>query len=426
MERRLESTVSPQKGGAALRELIVAGVGPGAEEQTTSAVRAVIRVADCVVAAPRHLSLAEGHPNIITLGGFRTTFDKMEAQEGSVVVLVSGDPGLYSLLPLLMRHFPGVPLRVLPGVSSLQCLCAAVGETWQDAAVLSGHGRPLFAHRFLNTVERSRLTVLFCGEECSPRWACEKLSEAVGDLGRRVEAAVGERLSYPDQRVTCGTPKELMSRDYDPLSLLLVRNPEPWISPRHLRDVDFERGNVPMTHGEVRAAILERLDLTPGTVLWDVGAGTGSVAASAALDCPDSEVHAIECAPAALELIERNRTKFRLHNLTVHAGRVSSLIKELPVPTHVFIGGSGGELGDVLSSLADMKVPVRVLISAVTLGTLAKATALLSSDPWENLEAVQIAVSVSRPLGRNLLMAARNPVTLLCADSYPHSEEAGE
>lgn len=415
-----------------MRELFVAGVGPGAEDQVTLAVNDAIRAADCVVAAPRHLSLAEGHPNVIPLGGLRTTFERMEALDGRVAVLVSGDPGLYSLLPLLKKRFPHVPLHVLPGVSALQILCAAVEETWQDAAVLSGHGRPLSAARFLNTVERSRLTVLFCGEDHSPRWACEKLAGAVGDLGKRVEVVVGERLSYPDQCITRGTPAELAQGDHDTLSLVLIRNPEPWTPPRHLRDVDLERGDVPMTHEEVRAVIPGRLCLTPGAVLWDVGAGTGSVAVAAALDCPDAEVHAIECAPAALDLIERNRAKFRLHNLTVHAGRALSLMekslasagKGLCPPTHVFIGGSGGELGDILSHLAGMDSPVRVLVSAVTLGTLAEATSLLSHAPWENLEAVQIAVSASRPLGRTLLMAARNPVTLLCAETHPR--EAGE
>ncbi|MCR4818560.1 MAG: precorrin-6y C5,15-methyltransferase (decarboxylating) subunit CbiE [Fretibacterium sp.] len=409
-----------------MRELIVAGVGPGSEDRITPAVSEVIRAADCVVAASRHLSLAKGHSRIITLGDFKTAFAQMEAQEGRVVVLVSGDPGLYSLLPLLKRHFPNVPVRVLPGISALQCLCAAVAETWQDAAVLSGHGRPLSGTKFLNTVEHSRLTVLFCGKEHSPRWACEKLAKAAGDLGKRVEVVVGERLSYPDQCITRGAPAELAGGNYAPLSLVLIRNPEPWTPPRHLRDDDLERGSVPMTHEEVRAVILGRLSLTPGAVLWDVGAGTGSVAAAAALDCPDAEVHAIECAPEALDLIERNRAKFRLHNLTVHAGRALSLTDKLPLPTHVFIGGSGGELRGILSHLAGMERSVHVLVSAVTLGTLGEATSLLSSVPWDNFEALQIAVSASRPLGRSLLMAARNPVTLLCAESHPNSEEAGE
>ncbi|MBR1673234.1 MAG: precorrin-6Y C5,15-methyltransferase (decarboxylating) subunit CbiT, partial [Fretibacterium sp.] len=180
---------------------------------------------------------------------------------------------------------------------------------------------------------------------------------------------------------------------------------------------------VPMTREEVRAVILDRLELTPGAVLWDIGAGTGSVAAAAALDCPDAEVHAVECSPAALELIGRNRAKFRLHNLSVHAGRALALMEGLPAPTHVFIGGSGGELEGILSRLAAMNIPVRVLVSAVTLDTLSRGTALLNGEAWHGLEAVQISVSVSRPLGRSILMAARNPVTLLCAETHP--KEAG-
>ncbi|MBR1673215.1 MAG: precorrin-6y C5,15-methyltransferase (decarboxylating) subunit CbiE, partial [Fretibacterium sp.] len=219
-----------------MRELAVAGVGPGAADLVTPTVRRAILAADCIVAAPRHLPLTEGCSHVITLGDFKMALDQMEAEEGQVLVLVSGDPGLYSLLPLLKRRFPNVPLRVLPGLSALQCLCAAVGETWQDAAVLSGHGRPLSAAKFLNTVERSRLTVLFCGEDRSPRWACERLVEAAGGLGQRVEAVVGERLSYPGQRVSRGAPAKLPGRDYDPLSLVLVRNPEPWTPPGRLRD----------------------------------------------------------------------------------------------------------------------------------------------------------------------------------------------
>ena len=411
-----------------MRELIVVGVGPGASNQMTGAAVEALRSAGCVVAAPRHLSLCEGHPNVVALGDFGTTFARMEAERGSVAVLVSDDPGLYSLLPMLKRRFPDTPLRVLPGVSSLQCLCAVAGETWQDAVILSGHGRPLSAARFLNTVERNRLTLLLCGEERSPRWACTSLAGAVGDLGGRVEIVVGERLSYPDatgfgERVTRGVPSELKDRDFDPLSVLLARNLEPWTPPSgRPTDEDFARGDgVPMTREEVRSLILDRLRLTPGGVFWDVGAGTGSVSVAVALACPDSVVHSIECDPDALALLERNRAKFHLHNMTVHPGRALSVMGDLPGPERVFIGGSGGELAGILAALAARDTPLRVVVSAVTLGTLSEAVMILSGDPWRDLEAAQVSVAVSRPLpkggrGRGLLMAARNPVTLLCAN----------
>ncbi len=402
-------------------ELWVVGAGPGAADQLTPAASAALARAGCVVAAPRHANLAGDHPNVVPLKGIPETLDRVEREleRGNVAVLVSGDPGIYSLLPVLKKRWPGRELRVLPGVGSLQSLCAAAGETWDDAAILSGHGKPLSAGRLLNTVERRRLTVVFCGGGRSPRWVCEALAGAVGGLGSRVEAVVGERLSYPDERVTRGAPDSLSGRDFDPLSLMLVRNPEPWTPPfGRPRDADFERGEAPMTREEVRSVVLDRLELRPDAVFWDIGAGTGSVAAAAALACPDAEVHAVECDPAALALLARNREKFRLHNMAVHPGRALSVMDGLPAPTHVFVGGSGGELPEFLSRLP--RLPgrdgaVRVVVSAVTLQTLSEAVAALSEPGYRELEAVQLAVSASRPLGRSLLMAARNPVTLLCA-----------
>ena len=414
----------------------VIGAGPGAEDQLTPAARAALARAGCVVAAARHAALAGAHPNVVPLKSIPETLDRVEREleRGSVAVLVSGDPGIYSLLPVLKRRWPGRNVRVVPGIGSLQSLCAAAGEAWDDAAILSGHGRPLTAARFLTAVERRRLTVLFCGGDRTPRWACEALAGAVGGLGTRVEAVVGERLSYPDERVTRGAPADLAGRDFDPLSLMLVRNAAPWTPPfGRPRDADFERGETPMTREEVRSVILDRLELRPGAVFWDIGAGTGSVSAAAALACPEAEVHAVECDPAALALLDRNRERFRLHNMAIHPGRALSVLDALPNPTHVFVGGSGGELSELLlrllyllrlsrlSRLSRLPRPsvrdgaVRVVVSAVTLQTLSEAVTAMSGPGYRELEAVQLAVSASRPLGRSLLMTARNPVTLLCA-----------
>ena len=402
-------------------ELWVIGAGPGAADHLTPAAAAALARADCVVAAPRHAGLAGAHPNLVPMRNIPETLERMEREleRGNVAVLVSGDPGIYSLLPALKRRWPDRALYVVPGIGSLQSLCAAAGETWEDAAILSGHGRPLSAARFLNAVERRRLTLLFCGGDRSPRWACEALAGAVGGLGSRVEVVVGERLSYPDERVTRGSPGDFAGREFDPLSLMLVRNAEPWTPPfGRPRDADFERGEAPMTREEVRSVILDRLELRPDSVFWDIGAGTGSVAAAAALAFPDAEVHAVECEAAALALLERNRERFRLHNMTVCPGRALSVMDGLPEPTHVFVGGSGGELSEFLARLARLPRPpggMRVLVSAVTLQTLSEAVSVLSGPGYRDLDAVQIAVSASRPLGRSLLMAARNPVTLLCA-----------
>ncbi|NLL35893.1 MAG: precorrin-6y C5,15-methyltransferase (decarboxylating) subunit CbiE [Fretibacterium sp.] len=400
-------------------ELYVVGVGPGAASLLTVQASELLRRVDCVVAAPRHSPLVDWHPNRLTLEGFSQTLDRVEKEleRGSVAILVSGDPGLFSLLPWLTRNRSHLSPRVLPGVSSLQSLCAAVGETWESAAILSGHGRPLSEATLLNSSETRRLSVVFCGADRTPQWVCETLAGRVD----RVEVVVGERLSYPDERVRRGSPREMSGLSFDPLALVLVRNLSPWTPPfGRIRDADFERSSVPMTREEVRSVILDRLELCPGSVLWDIGAGTGSVSVSAALACPECEVHAVEFLPEALELTERNRLKFRRHNMTVHEGRALALLDSLPPPTHVFIGGSGGELRELLEripGLMGLQTGVRVMVSAVTLETLGDAVALLSGPLYDGFDAVQLCVSSSKTLGQSHALMGRNPVTLLSAQS---------
>lgn len=420
-----------------MRELIVTGVGPGAEDQLTVAAIDALKSADCIVAAPRHVPLAElfkkNDAVIITLGNFKETFNEIEKFDAEnknkniiAAIIVSGDPGIYSLLPLVKKRFADVKLKVLPGISSLQSLCAAAGEMWHDAVILSGHGRSLSSWKFLNTVERNKLTLLFCGEDHSPNWAVNLIINAAGDLANRTEVIIGERLSYHDECITAINPAKYdinQKKIFNGLSLVLIKNNSPWTPPSgRLKDTDFERAeNVPMTREEVRSIIIDRLNLDESSVFFDMGAGTGSISASAALEFPDCEVHAIEYDSDALKVMNKNLKKFKVHNMKIHAGRALKVLDELinnkKIPSHVFIGGSEGELREIIKRLEELNSPVRVLVSAVTLDTLSEAVnILLNNKKWENLEAVQAAISATRPLGKSLLMSARNPVTILSSE----------
>lgn len=444
-----------------MREIIVIGAGPGAAEHVTPAASEAIMNADRVLAAPRCMELAAGHKNAVEMRNFNEAFDRAEREDGSVAVIVSGDPGIYSLLPLVRRRFPDVPLRVLPGISSLQSLCASACEMWEGAAILSGHGRPLSRSKLLITAERNARTILFCGgaarasegrpsglqdkivnekrtssretaavrSVCTPQWVCRELADACGGLGSRVDVVIGERLSYPDERVTriqAGSGlAEAAERVFDPLSVMMIRNPSPYVMFGRPRDDDFIRSaDVPMTREEVRSVIIDKLRLAPDAVMWDIGAGTGSVSAAAALECPDGEVHSVECSGAALELLARNREKFRLHNMNICAGIAPEALDALPDPTHVFIGGSGGRaasddasLTGILRAVSSRGRGIRVVVSAVTLETLSAAFTIMNGDGFCGFGAVQISVSAGRQLGGSTLMAARNPVTVLYADT---------
>ena len=145
-----------------MRRIIVIGAGPGAEEFLTLEAVNALKNADVIVAAARHVNLAEkfknDKANIIELKNFKEAFNEIKnlAENKLIIILVSGDTGIYSLLPLIKKNFADYNINVMPGISSLQSLCAAAGEMWHDAVILSGHGRPLSPQKFLNTVERNK------------------------------------------------------------------------------------------------------------------------------------------------------------------------------------------------------------------------------------------------------------------------------
>ena len=391
------------------REVIIAGAGTGSSMQLTPEVKKAIDEADVVFVDERlrHL-VPEGKKLIHIMGWWNLVHES-----GRVVMLVSGDAGIFSLMPAIRRSFPKEKITVLPGISSLQAVCAHACETWHDAAILTGHSRPIKEGKFLNTVERNRITILFCGARYSPSWACKMLTRIKG-----TEVVIGSCMGSENEQIFRGKPQEFKGVEFPKLSIILIRNSNPYAPKRlHLRDEDFIRSeDIVMTNESVRSVIMTRIELREDSILWDIGAGSGSISASAGNEFPFTEIHAVECNPKAVRLIRRNLVKFHLHNVKVHNSRALKVIKRLPEPTHVFIGGTGGELSGILEHISGIEKPVRVVVACVTLETFAEAYEILKG--WENFEAVQISAVLSKTLTPSLtMMKANNPVMILSADS---------
>lgn len=405
------SALCTRFGFAPKPEVFIAGIGPGSEALQTQEVRAAIRRADCLIGARRMLDAVAG-PQQLTIDAIAPeTIASHIAQHpecGVFCVVMSGDTGFYSgtkkLLPLLKE----CRVRVLPGLSSMSYLCARLGVSYEDAVPVSLHGRDLDIAR---EVRRRRKVFTLVGGDGGMQALCERLTQA--GLGH-VRIAVGERLSYPDEAITRGTAQELRSHTFDKLSAALIENDTPGeIVTPGLPDEAFLRNLepgklVPMTKSEVRSICLSKLRLTPNAVCWDVGAGTGSVSIEMARLCADGTVYAIEKSERALALLEQNKEAFSASNMQIIPGSAPEVCRDLPAPTHAFLGGTSGSVRDILALLLEKNPHVCIVATAVTLESVSALSACM--EDFEAAECVSVQVSKAAALGQYHLMQAQNPV----------------
>ena len=296
---------------------------------------------------------------------------------------------------------------------------------WEDIHTASAHGRACDPAALL----RRWGTVFFLTGERpgqTPGDLCRRLAEE-GLGGIRVW--VGSRLSYPEEAIAAGRAEELAGRAFPSPSVLLAEGeppPAPWpyVTPG-IPDHRFVRGQVPMTKAEVRGVAVGKLRVAPGDTLWDVGAGTGSVAVEMALLAREGRVFAIEERPEGCALILENAQRLGARNLVVVQGEAPGALEPLHPPDGVFIGGSGGRLREILEAVLRKNPRARVVIAAVTLETLAQASAALAELPFGETEVVQITAARARAAGRYHLMEGQNPVFLLRGEGKGPNEREG-
>ena len=276
---------------------------------------------------------------------------------------------------------------------------------------MSVHGRQADP---VGAVRSHPKTFLLTGGQTRAQDICAQLTER--GLGA-VEIAVGERLSYPDERIVTGTAAELAGQEFADLAVLLAENPCPMTRPyttHGLPDDDFLRGDVPMTKEEVRTLALSKLRLKADSVVWDVGAGTGSVSMECALACPAGRVFAVEKSPEGVLLLEANKVHHNAASLTIVRGTAPAALADLPAPDRVFIGGTSGGLSAILDVIFEKNPAARVVCTAVTLETVAEAAKLFAG--LEGADMVQVSATRTRQAGRYHLMDAQNPVWIFSGE----------
>ncbi len=393
------------------------GMGSGTPELLTTQGLAALQSADLIIGAKRLLEhlpagCTENRKALYKPEDILSCLSEFPA--ANAALLYSGDTGFYSgaskLLPML-RAF-GISAWVLPGVSSVQLLSAAIGRPWQDWKLVSAHGCACDPVAECLTAEGRPVFFLTGGTE-TPATLCAKLTDAgLGDA----HAIAGENLGTPQEHLAFGTAQTLAAKPFAPLSVLLIEHTVlPARQAPGFPDDAFIRGEVPMTKQEVRAAALAKLAVRPTDTLWDVGAGTGSVSVELALAAPRGQVYAVECAPDACALIRQNREKFHAYNLSLIEGAAPQVLADLPAPDAVFIGGTKGSMAEVVDAALAKNPNARLCISAIALETLSAAIAALAAH-GQTAEVTQLAVSRTRPAGKLHLLMANNPIFLITGE----------
>ena len=374
------------------------GMGSGQPESLTLQSLAALRQADLILGARRLLAALPAGCTANRAAAYRAdeVAELLHTSGAENAVLVySGDTGFYSGAAALLDKLSalGIRARVLPGLSSVQLLAAALGRPWQDWNLVSAHGR---ACDPVAECMQGRPAFFLTGGSEDPATLCAQLAaEGFGE----VEAVVGQCL---------GTPEEKLFRGRVAAEVRPRRTPG-------LPDEAFERGSVPMTKQEVRAAVLAKLAVRPEDILWDVGAGTGSVSVELALAAPRGRVYAVECDPEGCALIRANRQRFLARNLTLVEGLAPAALADLPAPDAVFIGGSKGSLAAIVDAALEKNPAARICASAIALETLSAAVAALTAR-GRTVQVSQIAVSRARAVGGLHLMMAQNPIYLITGE----------
>ena len=389
------------------KKVSLVGIGMGDAESRTVGMERVLHEADCIIGAKRMLESVDTAGKDCHVAILAKDIEQIihaDKQHRRFAVLLSGDTGFYSGAKKLIEALDGMDVDVLPGVGSLSYFCARLHRSWEDVRPISLHGREC---DLIGEVRRNAAVFSLLGGTDGAKNALKRLCTAGFD---HLTVHIGEKLGYADEKISSGSAQELIEHEYDPLSVMLIENPDSagFVVTHGLEDDAFERDEVPMTKAEIRSISLSKLRLPQGAVAYDVGSGSGSVSVEMAMQAFRGTVYAIEMKDNAVALTQKNKEKFSLMNLEVIHGKAPEALNDLPAPTHAFIGGSSGSMKGIIDCLLKKNPHVRIVINAVTLETVSELTEL--SKAFDYCDIAEVSVAKPRVLGRYRLMTAHNPV----------------
>lgn len=397
------------------RTVWLVGIGMGDPMSLTKDAEEILKNSDCIIGADRMLKpwiasgkccVSEYHPETIC------KYIAEHKEQTKIAIALSGDVGFYSGAKKLEEEIQAnsseeMDVIRIPGISSIVYLAAAIHTSWEDGTLISAHGRN---QNYVDAIHRNEKTFLLLGGNGSKEVMDKLLYYGFQDC----EIHIGKQLSYPEEQIITKRVGDLTPQDLEGLCTVMIRNPNPCRDvARHIPDEDFERGKVPMTKAEVRSVCIAKLGLTEHAVVYDVGAGTGSIAIESALQSGTIRVYAIEKNPEGVQLIRENKRKFRADGVQIVEGLAPEALEPLEQPTHVFIGGSSGNLKEIVACVKKKNPNVKIVMTSISLDTLKEVMDAVSEGLLREPEIVQLTVAKSRKLGAHHMMMGQNPIYVI-------------
>jgi precorrin-6Y C5,15-methyltransferase (decarboxylating) len=407
----------------------VVGIGLDGIEGLTTRVKPIVAQAEILVGSDRHLSYFPHHrAQRLVLGDLQQIIATIrhyweENPEQSIVVLTSGDPLFFGLGRLLLSQLPVESLRFHPHFCSVQLAFNRLKIPWQDARIISVHGREL--EELIPLLQQGvEKIALLTDEKNNPR-AIANLYLSL-DLPNYYTCWVCENLGDSQEKITYFADlKDVLALDFATLNVVVLL--------RQSRTKQLDLDNLPllglpdetfysfsdrpglMTKREIRLMVLGELALQQGQVIWDIGAGTGSVAVEIARLCSKSRVYAVEKKAMGISLIEQNSQLLGVSNVIPIYGNAPTVLSNLPKPDRVFIGGSGGQLSDILSVCEQrLTKDGKVVLALATLEHLSNCLQWLGDRSW-HYHLLQMQISRSVSISQLTRFSPLNPVTIITA-----------
>jgi len=379
-----------------------------------------LRRAEVVAGGRRHLEAAGAEPEraVVLEGDLSAAMSRLDEAD-SAAVLASGDPGYFGIVRALAERFGSESLDVAPGLSSVALAFARAGLPWDDAVTVSAHGRD--PRRAVNVCRAYPKVAVLTAPEFGPA----QVAEGLGEEGWERTLFVAERLGEPDERVFRGSAGEVSGREWEDPNVVISLDEErsvdgkPWISgPERkggwaLPESEFEHRSAMITKPEPRALALARLDPKPGDLVWDVGAGSGSVAVECARF--GAAAVAVERDPEGCDRVRRNARRHESY-VRVVLGEAPGALADLPEPDAVFIGGTGGGF-EATVELCAARARRAVVLTLIGLERVVPAGEMLKAHGFE-VETTLLQASKVKGVGHLHRLAAETPVFVV-AGSRP-------